>query len=299
MNKNFTYNDFNQKLKQSGLSDQFSEADLKLAQQNPDAGIGLISAKQEFAAATTEAERQKANQKAETLRMTYGNYSSGQEGNAYVPGKKSPGTFSYDSFSYDPQEDALYQAYKKQYTREGRRASEDTMGIMASMTGGRPSSYAASSAAQSANQYAAALTDKIPELQAQRYNQYENDRKFAYNQYTDEYSSKQKESEQQWTDAISAAEFGDYRLLNNLGVNTENYMKERAFQNKLDQQETENQLDLASLAASLKDYDKVNSLTGIKADNSGENLDLLYSIAAQLAKAGDYSLMYHLMNQLL
>jgi len=116
-------------------------------------------------------------------------------------------------FAYDPATDPLYSQYRKQYIREGRRATEDTMAAAAAMSGGLPSSYAATAAGQQGNYYASQLTDKIPELyqlaynrylaedQLNRsdlsmlqgleqtdYNRYVNDRDFAYNVYGDKYN---------------------------------------------------------------------------------------------------------------
>lgn len=76
------------------------------------------------------------------------------------------------AFSYDPNTDPVYQAYKKQYAREGQRATQDTMASAASMTGGVPSSYAVSAAQQAGNYYAAQMSDKLPELYNQAYNRY-------------------------------------------------------------------------------------------------------------------------------
>lgn len=75
-------------------------------------------------------------------------------------------------FSYDYESDPVWQAYKKQYTREGRRASEDTMAQAAAMTGGIPSSYAVTAGAQAGNYYASQLSDKLPELYQMAYNRY-------------------------------------------------------------------------------------------------------------------------------
>ena len=118
-------------------------------------------------------------------------------------------------FSYDYQTDPQWQSYKKQYTREGRRASEDVMGQYAAMTGGMPSTAAVTAAQQAGDYYAAQMADKIPELYQAAYNmylgglaeqrsdfnmmrglesdsynqylnqlgQYNTDRNFAYNQY--------------------------------------------------------------------------------------------------------------------
>ena len=85
------------------------------------------------------------------------------------------GILNREDFSYDPATDPLYQNYRKQYTREGQRATADTLGAAAAASGGIPSSYATTAAAQAGNYYAAQMTDKIPELYQLAYNQYLND----------------------------------------------------------------------------------------------------------------------------
>ncbi|MBQ8808231.1 MAG: hypothetical protein IJZ81_02865 [Clostridia bacterium] len=87
-------------------------------------------------------------------------------------------------FSYDPYDDDLYEYYKKQYNREGKRAMEDILGELSSNTGGVASSYAVSAAAQSQDYYNSKLTDKIPEL----YND-------AYERYLDEIEGKERNIE--------------------------------------------------------------------------------------------------------
>lgn len=74
--------------------------------------------------------------------------------------------------NYNYNTDPAYQAYRKEYLRNGQRATQDTMASAAAMTGGRPSSYAATAAAQAGNNYAAQLSDKVPELYNQAYNRY-------------------------------------------------------------------------------------------------------------------------------
>jgi len=78
-------------------------------------------------------------------------------------------------FSYDLESDPAWQAYKQQYTREGRRASEDTLGQYAAMTGGMPSTAAMAAAQQAGNYYAAQMNDKIPELYKLAYDMYLNE----------------------------------------------------------------------------------------------------------------------------
>ena len=53
-----------------------------------------------------------------------------------------------EAFSYDPERDQLYSQYRKQYTREGDRAQQNAIGAAAAASGGIPSSYAATAAAQ-------------------------------------------------------------------------------------------------------------------------------------------------------
>lgn len=78
-------------------------------------------------------------------------------------------------FSYDLESDPAWQAYKQQYTREGRRASEDAMGQYAAMTGGMPSTAAMAAAQQANSYYNAQMNDKIPELYKLAYDMYLNE----------------------------------------------------------------------------------------------------------------------------
>ena len=109
---------------------------------------------------------------------------------------------NYGPFEYDYQTDPLYSVYKKEYIREGQRASEDALAQAAAMTGGVPSSFAQTAAQQAGNYYAAKTADAIPQLRQQAYNEYnqnfanlmnkygtamENDQ-FDYNVFSDEES---------------------------------------------------------------------------------------------------------------
>ena len=78
-------------------------------------------------------------------------------------------------FSYDYKTDPGYAAYAKAYAREGRRASEDTLGQYAAMTGGMPSTAAMTAAQQAGDYYASKLADKIPELYQAAYAMYQNE----------------------------------------------------------------------------------------------------------------------------
>ena len=77
-----------------------------------------------------------------------------------------------DSFSYDPEDDPLYSNYRKQYLREGQRATEDALGNYATMTGGLPSTSAVTAATQAGDYYNSQLADVLPELQQLAYEMY-------------------------------------------------------------------------------------------------------------------------------
>lgn len=77
-------------------------------------------------------------------------------------------------FSYNPESDPAYQAYKKMYNREGDRALKSTLASVSAAQGG-VSSYASQAAQQASNYYAQQLTDKIPELEQLAYQKYQDD----------------------------------------------------------------------------------------------------------------------------
>lgn len=95
MANRFSYEDFQRELNGSGLGGQFSQADLRLAQSNPDAGMSLLKYKKDYQAATTDEARALANMGAEGVRSSYGNYTAGQDGSGYYLNPLNPGSFTY------------------------------------------------------------------------------------------------------------------------------------------------------------------------------------------------------------
>ncbi len=77
-------------------------------------------------------------------------------------------------FSYNPESDPSYQAYKRMYNREGDRALKSTLSSVSAAQGGI-SSYASQAAQQASNYYTQQLTDKIPELEQLAYQKYRDD----------------------------------------------------------------------------------------------------------------------------
>lgn len=187
------------------------------------------------------------------------------------------GILNREDFSYDPATDPLYQNYRKQYTREGQRATADTLGQAAAASGGIPSSYATTAAAQAGNYYAAQMTDKIPELYQLAYNQYLND----YNMQLSDLG------------VVQGAEQSDYdKYLNELNQ----YNTDRAFDYNawLDEYNmTKDQLQTAQGLEQL-DYTKyLNELQQFNTDrefNYGQLLDEIDSQTMERQEAVDNAL---------
>ena len=77
-----------------------------------------------------------------------------------------------DKFSYNVNEDALYNQLKDQYVQQGQMAMMDTMGQAQAMTGGYGNSYAQSVGQQAYQVHLQQLGDRIPDLYQMALNQY-------------------------------------------------------------------------------------------------------------------------------
>lgn len=235
----YTYDDFVKAANQSGLMGQFSQDDLNLAQKYPEFGLSVLSLKKDYNNAATAEQRLLANQAANELRKSYGNYSGGADGGSFRLESKlnrrsddlldqigSFGSFSYDEapayenafaqqqkdlldrilnredFSWSKETDPQWSSYKKSYLREGDRATANALAQASAASGGRPSSYAVNAATQAGDYYAAKLNDAIPTLYQQ-----------AYERYLDEYNMKLKD-----LNAVNQQEQLDYaKYLDRLG----------------------------------------------------------------------------------
>lgn len=88
-----------------------------------------------------------------------------------------------DKFSYNFNEDAMYQMYKDQYTQAGRNAMQDTMGQASALTGGYGSSYAQTAGQQTYQNYLTELNNMIPTLRDQAYQEYQSEGNELLNKY--------------------------------------------------------------------------------------------------------------------
>lgn len=87
-----------------------------------------------------------------------------------------------EKFSYDLNEDALYQQYADQYKTQGKLAMMDAMGQAAAMTGGYGSSFAQTAGQQAYQSYLQQLNDVVPELYGMARDQYDQETQNLYNQ---------------------------------------------------------------------------------------------------------------------
>lgn len=122
-------------------------------------------------------------------------------------------------FSYNIDEDALYQQYKDKYVQQAKLAMADTMGQAAAMTGGYGSSYAQSVGQQAYQGQLDNLNDIVPELYQMALDKYTMDKDALYDKYGMLISEYNREY----------GEYGDgyKKLLDQLGITTDEYWQGR------------------------------------------------------------------------
>lgn len=86
-------------------------------------------------------------------------------------------------FSYDPQEDKLFQLYKAQYMNEGGRAMKNQMGVASALAGGYNSSVAQTSAQTAYQSYLSALSEKAAETYQNALDMYKYNRQNLFDRY--------------------------------------------------------------------------------------------------------------------
>lgn len=142
-------------------------------------------------------------------------------------------------FSYNMNEDPMYQQYRDQYIREGQRAMKDTAAQTAALTGGYGSTYGAIAAQQGYDNYLAGLNDVVPQLEQQAYGRYTDELADKYNQLG-AYQTEENRLYGQYMDAL-----GQY--------NTDRSFAFGSMQAAMDQNNHENEFD-RSLFESDRNY---------------------------------------------
>lgn len=142
-------------------------------------------------------------------------------------------------FSYNMNEDPMYQQYRDQYIREGQRAMKDTAAQTAALTGGYGSTYGAIAAQQGYDNYLAGLNDRVPQLEQMAYGRYTDELADKYNQLG-AYQTEENRLYGQYMDAL-----GQY--------NTDRSFAFGSMQAAMDQNNHENEFD-RSLFESDRNY---------------------------------------------
>lgn len=88
-----------------------------------------------------------------------------------------------DKFSYNVEDDPLYQQYKDMFMSQGKIAMQDTMGQVAALTGGYGNSYAQTVGQQMYNQYLGKMNNIVPELYKAAYSRYQDEGNDLLKQY--------------------------------------------------------------------------------------------------------------------
>lgn len=209
----YSYDDFLSAATSSGLLGEFSQADLETAKKYPEFGLSILSLKRDYHDAATDEQKLLANEAANQLRSSYGNYMGGSDGGSYYSQGKIPGqidaildqinnygSFTFDQeapvydnqyaeqqqalldailnredFSWSKETDPQWSSYKKSYLREGDRATADALAQASAASGGRASTAAITAATQAGDYYATQLNDIIPTLYQQAYDRYLNE----------------------------------------------------------------------------------------------------------------------------
>ena len=183
-----SYEDFRKQAQAAGLLASFSDADLRLSMEQPEAGLSILSFKKDYADAATDEARALANAGAEQVRRQYGRYLGGPDGSRYMPldGDETEdedyvnqmgGTGTADGASarrqglpaYYGEADRLWTDHHKQYLREGELAYRNALGEGAANTGGIASTAAVAAAQQAQNYYGAKAADARSALYQQAF----------------------------------------------------------------------------------------------------------------------------------
>lgn len=178
-------------------------------------------------------------------------------------------SMNYDDWTKGEQ----YQALADRYGQQGRMSMQDVMGQISSRTGGLASSYAGTVAQQQYNNYMTKLEEAAREMYSgersdlaqnaslasnlaqqdysryqDRLSQFNTDRAFDYATWSDwqdrvtDAVERQDEKERTaysdiYNRALQAAEYGDYRYLNALGIDTSD--NQRDWERKMQEAEAE------------------------------------------------------------
>ena len=178
-----------------------------------------------------------------------------------------------EEFSYNFNEDALYQQYKDIYTQQGLMAMMDTMGQASAMTGGYGNTYAQTVGQQAYNQQLNQLNNVLPELYQMAYNRYADEGQQMLNEYgmlmdreNTDYNRYQNNLDNWYTNLQYLTDRYDTEWSRDYGQweDKQAIAYEDAWNNYV--QGLENEETAAGLLAGVGDYDRLKDLYGMTDD---------------------------------
>lgn len=198
------------------------------------------------------------------LNKLYDNNTLSQQfkyGNQKAYNKAMNNVLNREAFSYNLDDDMLFQQAKNQFQALGKTAMMDTMGQASAMTGGYGNSYATTAGAQAYNNYLQQLNNSVGDYYAMALSAYstESDR---LNNAFNTVSADRQNALNEWS--------GNWNVYNNL---YSMYLGERDNAAQLDMNSYQNQANNASNIANLY-TDQYNTASGndLSKWSTGENL---------------------------
>lgn len=297
----YTYEEVEKKLKDHGL--YMSDDDLKLAKQNPDAGMSIVNYKIDYNNASDDAGRAAANQGAERIRTQYGNYTAGGAGDKYYAGDPTPSSFSsgytkdvgsayekvknYGDYTYDAFEDKyagerarLLEAIAnpkefsydysddpnyKSYAKQYRREGDRAMEDALAKAAANTGGVASSAAVTAAAQQGNYYASQLADKIPALYDA-------AYQRYLDEYTMKQNAY-----NAYQGETAADY----------DRYVNERNFSKQLYDDKYSRLVNALNTAQALEQVDYNRNIDNLNYADAQKSRALSNAYAA--AELGDFS----------
>ncbi len=204
-----------------------------------------------------------------------------------------------DKFSYNMNADPLYNQYKEQYIKNGKKAMLDTMANATALTGGYGNSYAVSAGNQAYNDYMTDLNDILVELYDKAYSVYSNEENSLYDKLSILYDSENDDYKKyrdtlsdyydegkKLSDKVSEISDLDYKYFTEA---LEAYDKDRKYnyEKYIDELEQQNFYD--KLLAAEKEFNQEMAFKKAEAERDQQNKDRSYQLSLIKKSSGGSS----------
>lgn len=193
-----------------------------------------------------------------------------------------------EEFSYDPNNDTLFQNYLSSMQVAGANAMQDTMGQAAALTGGYDSTYATSAANQAYNNYIQGAYDNLDDYYGMALNQYNAEGDALYNklgmyQTADDIEYNRLASAYS-ANAQNAAQMYDNEYNNywqEASMNNDNYWKNKSYDYQLAKDALSSSDSSKSMKITNDQISNIESAIAIHGAESDEVDNILYNLYQQ------------------